>query len=138
MLSSHKTCFVQASGSPSDKETLTTEIAALLASDFPFFDDSLVISAPIDLDLHSTLLRTFTHRFNVLPACKLPTYEQLTKRAAKFAEQASEHDVVVLVYASSADSRVEVHTFIDLCGRPVGVMRAGVTRAAASGGRHDK
>lgn len=138
MLSPRKTCFVQAFGSPSDKETLTTEIATLLANDFPFFDDSLIISAPIDLDLHATLLRTFTHRFNTLPAYKLPTYEKLTMRAAKFAEQASEHDVVVLVYASSADSRVEVHTFIDLCDSPVGVMRAGVAHAAASGGRHDR
>lgn len=138
MLSFRKTCFVQAFGSPSDKGTLTTEIAMLLANDFAFLGDSLIISAPIDLDLHSTLLRTFTHRFNALPAYELPTYEKLTMRAAKFAEQASEHSVVVLVYAPNADSRVEVHTFIDHCDRPVGVMRAGVTYATASGGRHDK
>lgn len=138
MLSFRKTCFIQAFGSPSDKEALTIEIATLLASDFAFLDDSLVISAPIDLDLHATLLRTFTNRFNTLPAYKLPTYEKLTMRAAKFAEQASEHEVVVLVYVPSSDSRIEIHTFIDRCNRPVEVIRAGVTRAIASGGCHDK
>lgn len=138
MLSSRKTCFIQAFGSPSDKEALATEIATLIANDFAFFGDSLIISAPIDLDLHSTLLRTFTHRFNALPAYKLHTYEKLTMRAAKFAEQASKHDVVVLVYAPNADSRVEVHAFINHCDRPIGVIRAGVTHAAALGGCHDE